>query len=158
MPTRSIACSTVSPGAQLMTVSPCVILTVGVSLTAGLSVERVVAGAFGDGVAVDFHIFQGRLQMADDGVEMALCQPFFHHLRMRGPHILAGVVVRSAEDHRQERFLLRALFVHVGVQEEGRDREVVQDLAVKQIDSGFDRRLAADALIEALRHPVLVRC
>ena len=83
MPARSSACSTVSFSAQSMTVSPCVILTVGVSLTAGLSVERVVAGAFGDshhlvdGVAVDFHIFQGRLQMADDGVEMALCQPYF---------------------------------------------------------------------------------
>ena len=63
MPARSIACSTVSPGAQSMTVSPCVILTVGVLLTAGLSVEHVVAGAFGDGhhlvdgVAVDFHVF-----------------------------------------------------------------------------------------------------
>jgi hypothetical protein len=85
-----------------------------------LAIEHIVANAASgshdlcDIVFRHAKLLQRRLQMTRDSIEMGIVQPLFDQRRMRGPHILSGVIVWFAERHRQKGFLLRALFIHIG--------------------------------------------
>jgi hypothetical protein len=74
---------------------------------------------------------QRALQMACDSREMFF---FYLHVFMRLAHILAGILIGTAERHRQKGFLFGDLAIHINIIEKVADDWIAQHTPVENID------------------------
>jgi len=115
----------------------------------GLPTEDVGAGGFGEGgdfadqTGSDAKFGEAASEMFDDGIEVRVIEAAGDQMGVAAAQVLAGVGDRSAEDHGEEGLLLGDLAVHVDAFKEVRYSRVGEDLAVEEIDGGFDGGSAA---------------
>src|SRR5262245_25199650 len=86
--------------------------------------------------------------MLEDDVYVSITQPLGHETCVRRHHVSTRVAVRSAQNHRQERPLLRGLLIHVHIVKESRDAIVGQHTAIEEIHGLIDGGGAAQLLVQ----------
>ena len=101
-------------------------------------------------VGVDPELIEGGAEMSGDGVEMGILEPSLHQGRVHRGQVVAVIVGGPVEGQGQERPHLGPQGLDVDAVEELVDGVVGKHLAVEQVDSRLDGRLASDALEQAL--------
>ena len=104
-------------------------------------------GDLGDLVGGDAELGQGGAEVLDHGVDVAVVEA--DQVGVAAAHVLAGVAVGAAEDHRQEALLLGGLALHVDAVEVVRDAIVRKHLAIENVDRGIEGRGAAQFVVQA---------
>ena len=113
-----------------------------------------ISGALGDGehfldqVFRDIQLPQGAAQVLHHHIEMMVVEAHLDQTGVAAAHVLAGVVVRTAEGHGQESLLLGSLLGHVDAKEEIVDAGVADHLAVEDVHGGVDRGFAAELVVQ----------
>jgi hypothetical protein len=101
----------------------------------------------GDVLTTDTGPLKRGLQVTCDGAELGLGDA---EAVVGCPHVLALVGLRAAERGDQERGLVSALLIHIGLGEHRREQLVVQNTTVELVDNGLHGGLAANAFEQVL--------
>lgn len=89
-------------------------------------------------------------EMADNRVKVGIVETVLDQIGMSIAHVLAAVVVRATERHREKGRLFVALRFHIRGLEEVGDGVVRQDLSIEDVYRGLDCGGAAKGFVQGL--------